>query len=128
MNLLTARAILHGPQLSGDLQNNGAFAESGPRRPSSGLGTVASTVRPEVPTAFRMGVLWAFASGQRTDIDPTVKQILKDTGTNHLLAISGMHIGLVSGLIFGGVRWMLWPRIAVGFGQARFYLDFLVVR
>ena len=72
----------------------------------------ASTVRPEVFDRFpHGGVLWAFASGQRTDIDPTVKQILKDTGTNHLLAISGMHIGLVSGLIFGGVRWMLWPLI-----------------
>lgn len=40
-------------------------------------------------------------------------QLLQKTGTSHLLAISGLHIGLVSGLIFFLVRifWAFLPRV-----------------
>ena len=70
------------------------------------------SARPEVYDSFEHGgLLWAFASGQREGIEPKVKQVLKDTGTNHLLAISGMHIGLVAGLVFGVTRWLLWPLV-----------------
>ena len=72
----------------------------------------APSPRPDVYDAFvHGGLLWAFASGERGEIDPDIKQLLKDTGTNHLLAISGMHIGLVAGMVFGVVRWLLGPLI-----------------
>ena len=60
------------------------------------------------------GLLWAFASGQRGRIDPKVKQVLKDTGTNHLLAISGMHIGLVAGLVLESLVGCCGPLCGVG--------------
>lgn len=41
-------------------------------------------------------------------------QVLQDTGTVHLLVISGQHIGLLAGLIYGLIaglaRYGLWPR------------------
>ena len=41
-------------------------------------------------------ILWALLSGEKSEIDPSVKQKLQRTGTSHLLAISGMHIGLMA--------------------------------
>jgi competence protein ComEC len=41
-------------------------------------------------------------------------QVLQDTGTIHLLVISGTHIGLLAGLLYGLIaglaRWGVWPR------------------
>ncbi len=41
-------------------------------------------------------------------------QVLQDTGTVHLLVISGQHIGLLAGLVYGLVAWLArygcWPR------------------
>ena len=42
------------------------------------------------------GVLWALISGDKSGIDPALKKRLQRTGTSHLLAISGMHIGLMA--------------------------------
>jgi competence protein ComEC len=55
------------------------------------------------------GLIKALAIGYRADIDPVHRQILQDTGTAHLLAISGLHIGIVSALFFfiGRLLWRL---------------------
>ncbi len=53
------------------------------------------------------GVLWALLSGDKSGIDPQIKKQLQQTGTSHLLAISGMHIGLVAGCAYGLVHWVL---------------------
>ena len=42
------------------------------------------------------GVLWALLSGDKSEIDSNLKRRFQETGTSHLLAISGMHIGLVA--------------------------------
>jgi len=57
------------------------------------------------------GILTALAIGDRHGITDSQWQILTNTGTNHLMAISGLHIGLVSGLIFFLVRrlWGFFP-------------------
>ncbi|AXF76216.1 ComEC family protein [Erwinia tracheiphila] len=41
-------------------------------------------------------ILSALAFGERGDIDAVVNQLLRETGTAHLMAISGMHISLAA--------------------------------
>lgn len=49
-------------------------------------------------------VYQALALGQRTGLDATQKKAFRDTGTAHLFAISGLHVGLVGGFLFGFFR------------------------
>lgn len=58
--------------------------------------------------------LAALVLGDGSGLSATDWQILQDTGTVHLLVISGQHIGLLAGLIYGLVaglaRYGVWPR------------------
>jgi competence protein ComEC len=71
-------------------------------------------------------MITAFANGDDDAIPDDQWQVLTHTGTGHLIAISGMNIGLVAGLVFFLARWLwslpgvtvLWvaaPLIAAGF-------------
>ena len=59
------------------------------------------------------GVLLALTLGDRSGLSLAVKQAFAATGTSHLMAVSGLHIGLVAalvvGLVAGGWRWI--PRL-----------------
>lgn len=59
------------------------------------------------PDCKNMGLFKALTVGFRGDIPPDQGQLLRDTGTAHLLAISGLHIGLVAGQFYllGGFLW-----------------------
>ncbi len=46
------------------------------------------------------GLLLALSIGERSQITPVQWQWLRQTGTSHLVAISGLHVGLVAGLMF----------------------------
>ncbi|MDL4913386.1 MAG: DNA internalization-related competence protein ComEC/Rec2 [Enterobacterales bacterium endosymbiont of Blomia tropicalis] len=46
----------------------------------------------------QQATLKALAFGIRDDLSKTTRQLLRDTGTAHLMAISGMHIALAAGL------------------------------
>ncbi len=52
---------------------------------------------PESPAA---GLITAFANGDESAIADSQWRVLGRTGTTHLVAISGMNIGLVAGLVF----------------------------
>jgi len=52
-------------------------------------------------------LLIALTVGDRSGLDRSQWRVFVRTGTNHLMAISGLHIGIVSGLIFLLVR-RLW--------------------
>jgi len=54
------------------------------------------------------GLVTALSIGDRSQVPPLQKDTLVVTGTNHLLAISGLHIGLIAGLVFFLAR-RLWP-------------------
>ncbi|HIG79276.1 MAG TPA: DNA internalization-related competence protein ComEC/Rec2, partial [Cycloclasticus sp.] len=54
-----------------------------------------------------IGVIKALVLGDRSEINNTQWDVFRKTGTSHLIAISGLHIGLVSALIFGLVRWLV---------------------
>ena len=45
-------------------------------------------------------VIKALVLGERGQMDSRRWQVLTQTGTNHLLAISGLHVGIVSGFVF----------------------------
>ncbi|MFP4606560.1 MAG: DNA internalization-related competence protein ComEC/Rec2, partial [Thiohalospira sp.] len=62
------------------------------------------------PGAEAPGLLRALALGDRRDITDEQWSTLLATGTNHLVAISGLHVGLVAGLAWGVTR-RLWPRV-----------------
>lgn len=54
------------------------------------------------------GILVALAIGERTGITQEQWQVFRATGTSHLVAISGLHIGLLAGIVFLITR-RLWP-------------------
>ena len=53
------------------------------------------------------GVLLALVMGDRSGLSPAMWQVFTHTGTSHLLAISGLHIGLLAGLVYFVVRWVM---------------------
>ncbi|KAA3627213.1 MAG: DNA internalization-related competence protein ComEC/Rec2 [Proteobacteria bacterium] len=57
------------------------------------------------------GILSALALGDRSAISAEQWEVLRGTGISHLMAISGLHVGLVAGMMFGLVRflWAGWP-------------------
>jgi competence protein ComEC len=55
------------------------------------------------------GLLPGLAIGDRSGLDDRQWELLLATGTNHLLAISGLHVGMVA-LLAGGLLRFLWPR------------------
>ncbi len=61
------------------------------------------------------GVAEALLTGQRAGIDPTVQEAFRVSGLAHLLAISGLHVGLIAGIFFLSLRTLLalFPPIAL---------------
>jgi len=56
----------------------------------------------------QIGLLTALALGERASVSDAQWRVLRDTGTNHLVAISGLHLGLVVALLFAVIK-RLWP-------------------
>lgn len=56
------------------------------------------------------GVIVALAVGDQRAIDPDLWRIFNRTGTQHLMAISGLHVGMVA-LLVGGMAMFLWRRV-----------------
>jgi len=54
----------------------------------------------QLPDQSNAGLLKALSIGDKSQISPQQWQVLIASGTSHLLAISGLHIGLVAGLVF----------------------------
>lgn len=56
------------------------------------------------------GLIPALIIGDRSNMNRDQWQVLSATGTSHLLAISGLHIGLIAGFAFFLMRWVwsLW--------------------
>jgi len=60
-------------------------------------------------------IVAAFVTGKRDAINDRSDKALRDSGLAHLLAISGLHMGLATGLIFFAVRGLLalWEPVAL---------------
>ncbi|MBM2765174.1 DNA internalization-related competence protein ComEC/Rec2 [Burkholderia anthina] len=60
--------------------------------------------------ARHRGIVTALAVGDQSGIGDDDWRVLRNTGTSHLVAISGLHVGLV-GAIAGGIVSMVWRRL-----------------
>ena len=65
----------------------------------------------EQPTAG-LSLIRAMTIGDRSAIVPAQWEVLRSTGTSHLMAISGLHISLVAGLAFWLMK-LAWSRLGV---------------
>ncbi|MBI2860863.1 MAG: DNA internalization-related competence protein ComEC/Rec2 [Chloroflexi bacterium] len=71
---------------------------------------------PEPQASLAQGIVL----GIREGIPPAVKAAFAKTGAAHLLAISGLHLGIVAGMVLGASLWLLgrryylhiWPALA----------------
>ncbi len=53
-----------------------------------------------LPEGPGRGVMVALATGSRHRLEAEATELFQATGTSHLMAISGLHVGLVAGLVF----------------------------
>ncbi|MDN7905438.1 DNA internalization-related competence protein ComEC/Rec2 [Burkholderia diffusa] len=60
--------------------------------------------------ARHRGIVTALAVGDQSGIGDDAWRVLRNTGTSHLVAISGLHVGLV-GAIAGGIVSWVWRRL-----------------
>jgi competence protein ComEC len=68
--------------------------------------TVAERVRDHL-NGTTGAVVVALMTGERGAIPKTTMTAIRDSGLAHLLAISGLHIGLIAGFLFVGIRGIL---------------------
>ncbi len=73
--------------------------------------TLLSKLNSHLQSSPQLGLIQGLTTGIRDNISLSQWQTLRLSGTNHLLAISGLHIGLAAAIGFFSVRW-LWSRRA----------------
>ncbi len=73
-------------------------------------GAIRSRIKAALPDTQYAGVIIALAIGDQRAIPPEQWQTFTRTGVNHLMSISGLHVTMVSGLVFALV-YGLWRRI-----------------
>ena len=71
---------------------------------------LGETLRSRAGQGNEQALIYALALGDRSAMSAEQWQLLRRTGTSHLLAISGLHVGLISGLVFFLARraWSRW--------------------
>jgi competence protein ComEC len=80
---------------------------------------LAERLQAQTTNLDNAALLRALGLADRTAIGPELRELLQRTGTAHLLAISGLHIGMVAGLVglLGG--WLLSPLVLLHAGLDR---------
>jgi competence protein ComEC len=76
--------------------------------------TIAGRILAVLPDE-RGALAVALTVGKREAIPPDLLEAMRESGLAHLLAISGLHLGLVAGAVFLGLRSLLalWPAVAL---------------
>ncbi|HEB77805.1 MAG TPA: DUF4131 domain-containing protein, partial [Methylothermaceae bacterium] len=79
-------------------------------RPAQGIDALrqrlATAIERSLDESPVRGLVQALALGARSGISQSQWQVLRDTGTVHLVAISGLHVGLVAGMLLWLGRWL----------------------
>ncbi len=73
--------------------------------------TLLSKLQNSAPDTAQRALIEGLTLGVRDNMSPQQWQVLRDTGTSHLLAISGLHIGLAAAIGFFIGRW-LWAAVS----------------
>lgn len=71
---------------------------------------LAALVDAQPVSAFARGVVKALVVGDASGLPALARELFRSTGTSHLMAISGLHIGLLAGIGLVGVAWF-WRRV-----------------
>ncbi|MFP3927698.1 MAG: DNA internalization-related competence protein ComEC/Rec2 [Desulfobacteraceae bacterium] len=69
-------------------------------------GPLRSWIRQSLASPAR-GIVRALLLGEKHDLDPELREAFYRTGLAHILAVSGLHVGLVAWLVFGFVTRLL---------------------
>jgi len=97
----------HGIRATGYVRNNDAN-----RRLATGHGllywreSLRERIRAGLGNDRGAALVTALALGDRSGLKNADWEVLRNTGTSHLLAISGLHVGLVAVLAFAAGRWL----------------------
>lgn len=68
--------------------------------------SVGSYLEKVLADSEHLGIIKALVLGDRSGINAEQWDVFRRTGTSHLIAISGLHIGLVTALVFGFIKWI----------------------
>jgi competence protein ComEC len=76
---------------------------------------IRARIRSALPGAEHAGIIAALAIGDQRAIPPEQWQTFTRTGVNHLMSISGLHVTMVSGLVFALIygAWRRLPRLTL---------------
>lgn len=76
---------------------------------------IAAAITRELDGGRSSQLLRALAVGDQQGIDDRQWQVLRATGIGHLIAISGLHVGLFAafGALLARAFWKLWPRLTL---------------
>jgi ComEC/Rec2-related protein len=72
------------------------------------------------------GILVALSTGSRHVLPSSFNQVFQNTGTSHLMAISGLHVGLVYGMVYFMIWWLCRRIYAHHEGLGRVYLSIII--
>ena len=86
------------PEMVGERRQGGEVWLEARRR------SVAAAIRGALPDPAVAAVAISLLTGERGGLSDDVQEDLRAAGLAHLLAISGLHLGLVAGLVFFSVR------------------------
>lgn len=92
----------HRIRATGYVRRDAANRSLGPPQ-GYGLQRARQRIRDRLQAAMPApagGMVQALVTGDRSAITPAQWDVMRRTGTTHLMAISGLHIGLVAGLAF----------------------------
>lgn len=89
------------------------LAESAPLQLARLRAGIADRIGAVLGDAPQLGLVTALVIGIRDRIGPEQWDVLRRTGTTHLVAISGLHVGIVAGFVYLLGRW-LWSLSGYG--------------
>jgi len=74
---------------------------------------IQSIIQHAVISSALRAILNTLTTGSRSLMAPSQWQVFQNTGTSHLMAISGLHVGLIAGIIYfvAGFLWRLFPSL-----------------
>jgi len=113
--------FVRGIDVSGYIRNsvlNTKIGSASGLSVNSWRSALASAIDQSCGSCEHRGLIKALALGFRGDIPKPEKGLLQSTGTAHLLAISGLHIGMVA-LIFYGIGRYCWRLVLYRTGLNR---------